>query len=636
MTVLNNPTPHNPMGTYIRIKLSKAIADDNFANDTESIANPNNVDYTITTNDDALPVPVSIPEPMSISQPVSLPAQVSMPTPVSIPVSIPQPISIPEPESIPQPVPISEPVPIPVSVPEPVSIPQPLPIPDSVSIPVSISEPAPIPEPTEKPIKTQVWSGDNTLPIPLSIPEPSDKQMKAQVWSQIPAELGLYPSSDGTFKPPDPVISSVPIVNPKMEVLEVEIRPEAEAGGTGSMDPTPIMTINNNMIEINQKFASTIFPVSNETPMSAAMPDPSVEANAVSQNNSTAETKQSLIDQEMVSFVAKEMVSISQKEKASQHKTIIHQVDESLVEKKLSRKESPDEAYYKCKRCHAFIRTEQKYKVHLVMCHYGYQCIMCDANFGNASQYNVHMEKVHGEVVHICPICGKMCASNGNLQKHILVHSDVRPYSCDICHRAFGAKRTLESHMLVHSDVRPTAVCDICGKSFKSLKYVKKHKLMKHSDANNQEECKICGKVVSKFSMVQHVTIMHKVGKVSCHLCGKTFAYKSLLKQHMDTHKEGTPHLCPLCNKGFKSEALLKKHVTVTHGTPDFQCKTCSSRFKSKKLLYWHEVRVHSNVRAYKCDICGKDFKDPRTLRDHRYIHTGKYGLCRAKRSLMN
>ena len=49
-----------------------------------------------------------------------------------------------------------------------------------------------------------------------------------------------------------------------------------------------------------------------------------------------------------------------------------------------------------------------------------------------------------------------------------------------------------------------------------------------------------------------------------------------------------------------------------------FKCSKCDTRTSSLKELNMHFIETHHQVN---CDICGKGFNTPRSLRKHRYSH---------------
>lgn len=49
----------------------------------------------------------------------------------------------------------------------------------------------------------------------------------------------------------------------------------------------------------------------------------------------------------------------------------------------------------------------------------------------------------------ICPMCG-LQLHKASLKRHMIQHSDLRPYVCPACSRRFKRKDYLESHLRTH------------------------------------------------------------------------------------------------------------------------------------------------------------------------------------------
>jgi len=50
---------------------------------------------------------------------------------------------------------------------------------------------------------------------------------------------------------------------------------------------------------------------------------------------------------------------------------------------------------------------------------------------------------------------------------------------------------------------------------------------------------------------------------LGCPMCGKQFATKHNLNQHLRVHSGERPFACPVCGKGFKQKAHMQKHLSA-------------------------------------------------------------------------
>jgi methionyl-tRNA synthetase len=81
---------------------------------------------------------------------------------------------------------------------------------------------------------------------------------------------------------------------------------------------------------------------------------------------------------------------------------------------------------------------------------------------------------------------------------------------------------------------------------------------------------------------------------------------------------------CDQCIKSYRSKTELASHVDIVHRGRRFPCPQCPTAvlLSSAQALKRHVRLVHeTRVKALRCSVCGKAFKDRQTLRGHERTH---------------
>ncbi|XP_014226069.1 uncharacterized protein LOC106651891 [Trichogramma pretiosum] len=169
------------------------------------------------------------------------------------------------------------------------------------------------------------------------------------------------------------------------------------------------------------------------------------------------------------------------------------------------------------------------------------------------------------------------------------LNEDKEAYDCDFCFRFFYSVDMLQEHAKIH-DVRIQYLCSDCGVEFSTGKARREH----------NATC---------------------VQKLICKGCGELQESKGKKRQHEQKHcDESYGQLCDTCGEKFKHQGTLDQHIKVKHMDLGkvHKCPECSKEFTFKTKMTFHMKTVHTTVRAFLCEDCGKDFKNPASLRHHK------------------
>jgi len=219
------------------------------------------------------------------------------------------------------------------------------------------------------------------------------------------------------------------------------------------------------------------------------------------------------------------------------------------------RSTSSGDAVYQCDFCEKLFTNKYHLQSHLVV-HTGeraFVCKTCKKTFGRKSTLRAHMT-THTKVSNfMCTVCEKACNDNNSLEEHMRMHTGEKPFVCTICQKAYARKSHLNVHYRVHTGERPF-VCIYCNKDFTEKRFLNDHLQTAHNGVD---------------------------GPLKCPNCGREFAYKTSLKQHLKKQmcernmKRSHGNLsataiakqfqCPFCDKSYSWKQTLKQHVSMYH-----------------------------------------------------------------------
>ncbi|XP_074149447.1 POZ-, AT hook-, and zinc finger-containing protein 1 isoform X5 [Sminthopsis crassicaudata] len=95
--------------------------------------------------------------------------------------------------------------------------------------------------------------------------------------------------------------------------------------------------------------------------------------------------------------------------------------------------------------------------------------------------------------------------------------------------------------------------------------------------------------------------------QVACEICGKIFRDVYHLNRHKLSHSGEKPYSCPVCGLRFKRKDRMSYHVRSHDGSvgKPYICQSCGKGFSRPDHLNGHIKQVHTSERPHKCQVWG-------------------------------
>uniref|UniRef100_G3UNP3 BTB/POZ domain zinc finger transcription factor n=1 Tax=Loxodonta africana TaxID=9785 RepID=G3UNP3_LOXAF len=197
-----------------------------------------------------------------------------------------------------------------------------------------------------------------------------------------------------------------------------------------------------------------------------------------------------------------------------------------------------------------------------------------------------------------CEICGKIFRDVYHLNRHKLSHSGEKPYSCPVCGLRFKRKDRMSYHVRSHDgSVGKPYICQSCGKGFSRPDHLNGHIKQVHT-SERPHKCQTCNASFATRDRLRSHLACHE-DKVPCQVCGK-YLRAAYMADHLKKHSEGPSNFCSICNRGFSSASYLKAHVKTHHGVPLPQVSRHQEPILNGGAAF-HCARTYGNKEGQKC-----------------------------------
>ena len=130
-----------------------------------------------------------------------------------------------------------------------------------------------------------------------------------------------------------------------------------------------------------------------------------------------------------------------------------------------------------------------------------------------------------------------------------------------------------------------------------------------HHNTGALYNCPLCNfKTVQDRRRVAHIKAHEQNVFYECDVCKKKIWDRIDYKNHVNKHQSVAPRkkniACPHCDLKFYNNELLRNHMFVHTGKKAYKCRLCGLEFRAFKSMMKHFAKHHPNEKAFHCVAC--------------------------------
>ncbi|XP_018099553.1 POZ-, AT hook-, and zinc finger-containing protein 1 isoform X4 [Xenopus laevis] len=230
-----------------------------------------------------------------------------------------------------------------------------------------------------------------------------------------------------------------------------------------------------------------------------------------------------------------------------------------------------------------------------------------------------------------CDLCGKIFRDVYHLNRHKLSHSGEKPYSCPVCGLRFKRKDRMSYHVRSHDgSVGKPYICQSCGKGFSRPDHLNGHIKQVHT-SERPHKCETCNASFATRDRLRSHLACHE-DKVPCQVCGK-YLRAAYMVDHLKKHSEGPSNFCSICNRegvkcphGEQESSDSYGDLSESSDLKSREKQNANGSYTACDLVIPKKSEAEPEKR-YPCTECGSFFRSKAYLNKHIHkVHARPLG----------